>query len=135
MIPWLNILIPLGVAILGALGSYLAAVRGLSGSIETSTAEDLWQESRSIRDDYRRRIGELIEQIERCQRRIDELDARNNELSKENGHLRDKLEEQNRVIAELREEIHRLTDDNIELRAENTRLKSSIKELEDHSGA
>jgi chromosome segregation ATPase len=127
----LAIVVAIMAAVIGPVLAYYGTVRKLSGSIATSTAEDLWEESRSIRQDYQQRIRELNAVVARCTERIDELDARNTELSKENGRLKDRLEEHESTIAELRTEIHRLTDDNILLRSENTRLKARVNELEE----
>lgn len=124
------VLVAVFIAVVGPVLAYFGTVRKLSGSIATSTAEDLWEESRSIRQDYQQRIRDLNALVTRCQERIDELDARNTALSRENGHLKDRLEEHEVTIAELRLEIHRLTDDNIELRSENGRLKARVLELE-----
>lgn len=73
----MNVIITLATAIVAAIGAYLAAVRKLSGTIATSTAEDLWAESREIRRDLAGRIGVLNELVDRQQKRIDELETEN----------------------------------------------------------
>lgn len=55
----LAILIPLVVAIVGAVATYFGAVKKLSGTVATSTAEDLWTESRQMRQDLSDRITTL----------------------------------------------------------------------------
>ena len=128
-------------ALVGALGTYLAVVRRLSGKITTSAAEELWNESRSIREDLQTRNQFLTEKIDRCEARIEKLEADNRKLYLENGRLKDMIEQHEETIKVLREEVHDLREENRALRAENvalkgeaTKLKKRVKELEDSNG-
>lgn len=97
------ILISLGTVIAASVLSYLAASRRLSGKIGTSDAEQLWAESKSIREDYRKqiiaankRIAELEQSVQNCETlynksqdenrsltlRIEQLENKNGELAK-----------------------------------------------------
>lgn len=89
-------------AVFGPLLTYLAAARQLSGRVATSDASSLWAESASIREDYRTRITELNGVVDRCEKRIEELEKRNAELAKENNNLHN-------VIAKLEKELRRVT--------------------------
>lgn len=126
----LAIWIPVVVAVVGAMGAYLAAVRKLSGTVGTSTADDLWEESRAIRQDYQRRIEELNQVIRGMTDRIDVLEKRNDALYLENGNLKRMIEEHEKTIESMREHISHLDRTNTELRQENVRLRSRVTELE-----
>jgi predicted RNase H-like nuclease (RuvC/YqgF family) len=94
------------VALVGAIATYVAAARKLSGKIATSEAASLWEESRAIRDDYRQRL-------EKLENRVLELEKKNYELAAENVRLLRQALETQTLLAELR--------------AENERLKTTIK--------
>jgi chromosome segregation ATPase len=126
-----NILVPVLVALIGALGAYIAAVRKLSGSVSTSTAEDLWEESRSIRQDYQQRIMELNRVVDACRTRLEAVEERNATLSLKNGELKRLVEDHSLTIATLRETVLHLEKDNTELREENVRLRRRVTELEE----
>jgi regulator of replication initiation timing len=127
-----NVLAILGI-IVGPLVAYIVAARKLSGKVATSEATDLWEESRSIREDYADRIKVLNEVVKRCEGRIDELEERNDKLYLENGNLKRILEEHEATIAELRQVVHRLSDENDRLRLDNTALRKRVTELEGSS--
>jgi len=111
---------------------YLAAARRLSGKVASSEAADLWEESRSIRQDYQKRIEELNKVIYNCQQRIDELERRNDQLYLENGNLKRMIEGHEATIDELRSQLHRVSEENITLRDENVKLRRRVTELESH---
>lgn len=125
--PWL---VSIVVALIGAVGAYLAAVKKLSGKVRTSEATDLWAESKNIRDDYRSRITELNDVLARCEERIEALEQRNDELYAANGRLGRMIEEHEATIKELRSQVHRLSDENGELKLENRGLRIRLTELE-----
>jgi hypothetical protein len=77
------------VAVLGPLITYFIAVRNLSGRIDTSSATDLWTESRSLREEYRMQISTLQQRLVQLelravalQKHIEECDKHNEELLK-----------------------------------------------------
>jgi cell division protein FtsB len=103
-------------ALVGPLLAYVAAARRLSGRIGTSEAGDLWEESRSIRQDYQRRIEELNRVVGDCAKRIDSLEERNAALFRENENLKYAVATHERTIKKLT--------------AENVALRKRVKELE-----
>ncbi len=111
---------PTTIAVLVALAApvlaYLAAAKRLSGRIGTSEAGDLWEESRSIRQDYQRRIEELNRVVSECSQRIDSLEDRNAALFRENENLKYAVATHERTIKKLT--------------AENVALRKRVKELE-----
>lgn len=84
----LSVLIPLIVAVVTSLGAYFAAARRLSGTVRTSTAEDLWAESSRMREDLQKRVTELETLVDRMQVRIDTLLDENVQLHQEAAGLR-----------------------------------------------
>lgn len=75
-----SILVPIVAALIAALGSYLAAVKGLSGRITTSSASELWDAAEEIRKEYRdenahlrRRVKKLEAESDACKRKVAEL--------------------------------------------------------------
>lgn len=97
----LEVIIPLVVAIIAALGSYLVTARRMSGTIATSTAEDLWEESRSMRRDLNGRVRSLEAQLGEAQTKIESQSARIDELTDEN-------EQKSREILKLQMDVTRL---------------------------
>lgn len=85
-----NLLALVGILAAPFLG-YLAAVRRLSGKINTSDANQLWAESKSIREDYREQIRRANEHIAVLEQRLDICDERNKKLVDENRELRIKI--------------------------------------------
>lgn len=100
-------------ATVGPLLGYIAATRKLSGKIETSEAESLWAESAAIRSDYRERIKELEE-------RLDRIEGSNVELKREN----DELKIRNRDLGQTCERLRKERD---AARAEIEVLKRTIR--------
>ena len=136
-----------GAFLIAAVGSALSAVvaiRRASGRVGTSEATELWNESRAIRQDYAARIETLNEVVARCEtrieaqaQRIDDLEAKNEKLYLENGNLKRMLEEHERTIAELRNQLHDVSEENKrlkiegqQLKGENTKLRKRVTELE-----
>lgn len=71
------LLIPLLVAAIGVLGTYIGVSRRLSGKINTSEADSLWKESASIREGLNKRLAEL-------ESRVAKLEGINTALREEN---------------------------------------------------
>lgn len=67
----------LAAAVVGPLGAYIVAARRLSGKIATSDADSLWTEARSMRDEYRVRLGEANEQIGKLRERVAVVEKEN----------------------------------------------------------
>ena len=85
------VIVPIAVAIVGPLITYLITVWRMSGQIGTSQAGDLWEESRSIRDDYHRRLQESDLRTRDLEARMARLEGENNALLHENIELRQKV--------------------------------------------
>jgi chromosome segregation ATPase len=110
-------------AVIAPLLTYLVAARKLSGKIATTEASDLWEESRSIREDLTKRNEYLRDLLDRYEQRLDaaeaklgELEERNHVLYLENVDLRAKVNQHEQTISKLK--------------AENTKLRKRILTLE-----
>lgn len=87
-------------AVVTGLVTYLVAARGLSGKIKNTDAQELWAESRSIREWSMSRVKELDEHINRLEARLVEVEKRNTSLAEENRRLQEDLyRERNLVLA------------------------------------
>ena len=93
--------VPVAVALVTAFGAYLASVRKLSGKIGTSEASDLWEESADIRKDYRAQLLMEQQRTARLEQRVDKLEDVNNLLTLDNRDLRTRLDECQRVLAQV----------------------------------
>lgn len=82
-----GLLIALTAAVIGPLATFYMATRQLSGRINTSEAASLWQESASIREDYRQRIAEAEKRQAHLEERVAKLETANNTLQAENLEL------------------------------------------------
>lgn len=76
------------------------------------------------------RIRTLNGTIENCEKRIEELEARNQKLWLENGTQRQMVEDQGDLIHELRDQVQRLNKDKDQLKDENQLLRRRVTELE-----
>jgi septal ring factor EnvC (AmiA/AmiB activator) len=92
-------------ALAAPVGAYVVASRRMSGKIQTSDATDLWNEARSIREDYASRLQKSNDRTLELETRVAHLEGDNHDLVKENMRLTNKLEQMQRTIDELRETI------------------------------
>lgn len=106
------------IALVAALGSFLAVARRLSGKIATSEATSLWEESSKLRQEYKDEIRQLRGDLHDCVLRVGHLEEKNRSLSRENADLRRTIEEHEETIRTLRAEVARLTADNVEMRTQ-----------------
>jgi predicted RNase H-like nuclease (RuvC/YqgF family) len=104
-----TIILPLLGVLIGPVIAYVVAARRMSGKIATSDASDLWEESASIREDYRTRLLQANERALSVEIRMAALEARNLGLERENYELKTKV---------------------ITLEATITRLETTITKLE-----
>lgn len=104
----ISLILAIGALIGAPVAAYLGIARRASGKIATSEASELWAESKAIRDWAQKRAEQLVEQIQRCETRIEELEESNNVLTLENGRLNSKINEQDRTIKSLRNRIAEL---------------------------
>lgn len=115
-------IVPVVVAVVATLGSYLAASRRLSGRIATSEAASLWEESRSIREEYRERLAAAEARQAKLEERMADMEQLNLKLSRENSELKIR----NRELVQLCE---RLQDKIDQLVRENRSLKETIRKV------
>lgn len=114
----LTVLIPVAVAIVAPIGAYIVAARRMSGKIETSDANALWEESRSIREDYRARLTSVTDRARELEARVAKLESINDALSRENYELKVQIIRMEALIKSLEANI--------------TSLKSLIRTLENN---
>lgn len=107
----------------GAIAAYLSASRRLSGKIDTSEAAQLWAESKSIREEYRERIGVSERRTLRLEERVAILERDNGELVRANGLLAAKNEVLDGTIDEFRIRIDTLQQENEQLRETIDKLR------------
>lgn len=94
-----------------ALVTWLVNARKLSGDITTSDAEQLWTESRSVRDLIREQLLEASKRIVELEARVALCEREHNGLARENLDLRRQLLEQERRNAELKDRVAELYRD------------------------
>lgn len=80
-------------AALGPIGAYLVAARRLSGKIANSDAEQLWEESRAIREWSNNRLTIQDQEIKSLRKALSDLNNRFASLEAENKILRARIGE------------------------------------------
>ena len=78
-------------AAVGPIGAYLVAARRLSGKVTNSDAEQLWAESKAIRDWSGDRMNLQDEEIKALRKNLDDLTRRFAAIEAENKILRERL--------------------------------------------
>ena len=81
-------LVPIIVALIAPLAAYLGIARKLSGRIAHSDAEQLWEEARVMREEYRTRALECELEIKKLRDELQTCTTRNTTLRRENRRLR-----------------------------------------------
>lgn len=89
----ISLILAIGALIGAPVAAYLGVARRASGKIATSEASELWAESKAIRDWAQNRAEQLVEQIQKCEARIEELERNNDTLHRENEKLRKRITE------------------------------------------
>lgn len=84
--------VPLAVALIAPVVTYVVAARRMSGRIQSSEASDLWTESRSIRDYLQVRLNQEAALRAKLEERVMELEMLNRDLE-------EKLKEAERRLA------------------------------------
>lgn len=105
-------LVPIIVALVAALGTYLGVARRTSGRIGTTEASKLWDEATNLRQVYWAEIARLREEI---------------------AGLEAELRECEKVVDEQRVELRQIARKNDELERQNVRLQIRVEELENHA--
>lgn len=107
---WLTAaLVFLGV-IVSSLASYFIARRSTSGSISTSDAKSLWDESNKLRQEYRDRAESLEKQLEEVNTRLQNVLDELAKLRASSAIQIDKIDELQKIIEGLRSENQRLLE-------------------------
>lgn len=105
---WLTaVLVFAGVVVSGVV-SYLIARRNSSGSISTSDAKSLWDESNALRKEYRERAEALEKQLEEVNTRLQAVMDELTHLRANSGVMIEKIAELKEIIQQLRDENARL---------------------------
>lgn len=94
-----ELLAAVAAVVLGPVVAYVTTTRKLSGKIRTTDADQLWVESRSIRDDYRDRLARAEHRVMEVETRMAEVERRNGQLERENVELTAK-------VRDLQQELH-----------------------------
>lgn len=94
-------------ALLGPVGAYMIAARRMSGKIGNSDAEQLWAESKAIRDwsshkidAYERQVKSLQEEHDTLSERCSALEAENNDLKSQLITAKDRINELIELVSE-----------------------------------
>lgn len=105
-----TVFLAVAAVVLAPLVGYLAASRRLSGKIGTSDADALWDESKSIREDYRAQLNNANQRVLALEARVARCEATNTEVVRENIALQRRIDVLERENADLRGEIERLLE-------------------------
>jgi chromosome segregation ATPase len=90
--------------------SYIAAAKKFSGRINTTEADALWQESASIREDYRSQLAARDRRIEALEARVAKFEEEEDRLVRENLNLVHKIESQVAKLTRYEEQINDLLE-------------------------
>lgn len=91
----------------GPIGAYFIAARRMSGKIGNSDAEQLWQESRAIRDWSTERIDAYVKEIHDLREELADLTSRYAALESEKRSIAEDLATARERIQELIELVSR----------------------------
>jgi hypothetical protein len=91
-------------AVIGPFLSFIVASRRMSGRIETTDADQLWEEAREIRKDYARQVGLCRKENADLRANLQTLRKDNVKLREENGDLRKQVTTLKTQVAELMEQ-------------------------------
>lgn len=107
---WLAAVLVFAGVLVGGLINYLIAKRNTSGSISTSDAKSLWDESNKLRKEYRDRAESLEEQLEQVNARLQSVLDELAKLRASSAIQIDKIDELQKIIEGLRSENQRLLE-------------------------
>lgn len=88
--------------------TYLIARRNSSGSISTSDAASLWKESNDLRQEYRQRAEDLEKQLTEVNSKLQAVMDELGNLKLNSATMIEKIAELKQIITQLREENARL---------------------------
>lgn len=93
----------LAAAIASPLVSFLVAARRMSGKISTTSADELWDEARDIRADYRA-------QVQTCRSELADARQETATARQENARLRNELADSRQEVAALKNQVTELME-------------------------
>lgn len=93
---------------LTVLGNYLINRRATSGNISTSDAASLWKESNELRQEYRQRAEDLEKQLTEVNKKLQSVMDELGNLKLNSATMIQKIAELKQIITQLREENARL---------------------------
>lgn len=105
---WLTPVFGFAGVVVGGLVAYFVARRKNSGSISTSDAASLWEESNTLRQEYRLRAENLEEQLREVNTKLQSVMEELGKLRLNSATMIEKIAELKEVINKLREENKRL---------------------------
>lgn len=88
--------------------TWFIAKRSTSGSISTSDAASLWEESNNLRQEYRQRATDLEKQLKEVNDKLQSVMDELGKLRGDNSALLEKIAELKGILSALREENKRL---------------------------
>lgn len=109
-------------AVVAALGGYLVSARALSGKIKNSDAQELWAESRSIREWSTSRVKDLNDHVDELEKRLAVIELANSKLAEENRDM-------SRTIYDCRNEIHQLQTEKLLVATELEQERALVAKL------
>jgi chromosome segregation ATPase len=101
---WLTFLGGIIIAAITALGTWLVAKRGKSGTVVTSEAETLWAQAQEMRT-------ELRAEVTRCAEKLKVLDEENTRLRQGLIQAEEKILAQRQELQTVREDLHQTRED------------------------
>lgn len=105
---WLTPTLVFAGVVVSGLVTYFIARRNNSGSINTSQAAELWNESNKLRAEYKDRAEKLEDRLQEVNNQLSEVMSQLQAMKGNNVAMESKIKELQRVIQELREENQRL---------------------------
>lgn len=107
---WLTAALVFAGVVVSSFFSYFIARRNNSGSISTSDAKSLWDESNKLRQEYRERAESLEKQLEEVNARLQSVLDELAKLRASSAIQIEKIDELQKIIEGLRSENIRLLE-------------------------
>lgn len=105
---WLTPILVFAGVVVSGLVTYFIARRNNSGSISTSDAASLWEESNKLRQEYRERAELLEKRLEEVNNKLESVMEELNALRSSSKDMAAKIESLKAIIVELQAENKRL---------------------------
>lgn len=105
---WLAPLLVLAGVVVSSYVTWVVAKRNASGTVATSEAAQLWEESNKLRTEYKERAEKLERQLEEVNAKLDTMTVELQKLRGTNDIMVKKIDELKTIIKKLRDENDRL---------------------------